>query len=127
MSITALVCKIAVGAGSLTLAPGIVESPRYEGAEIRIELEDGQLRDITVNGPYDHAYSYAANGFRLTAQRSGAGWLLEARLGGADGFDTIRESLALTDMGRLIWVQFATSEQLHSSAGSVFSGHCDAQ
>lgn len=127
MSVAAFVCKIAVGAGSLTLAPGIVESPRYEGAEIRIQLEDGRLRDIEVNGPYDHEYSYAANGFRLTAQRSGAGWLLEARLGGADGLDVVRESLVLTDVGRLVWVQFGTSEQLQAASGSVFSGHCDAQ
>jgi len=122
MSFTALVCKIAIGVGTVSVAPQLIETPRYEGAQIRIELNGDAIRDIWVTGPYDHDYGYVEHGLQLTSERSGGALLIEARAGGAD---FIRESLVLTDLGLLTWVQIANATQFHAHSASLFIGNCE--
>lgn len=122
MSITALVCKIAVGVGTLTVAPGIVQTPRYDGAEVRIVMDGAKLVDVLVNGTWDKNYSYAAHGFKLTATRLADRVLLEASI---EGLDVVRESLLLADSGSLLWTQLANADVLRASSASLFTGHCE--
>lgn len=121
MSVTALVCSISVGVGAITLAPGIVQTPRYDGAEVRIELDGSHVTDITVNGPYDKAYSYAVNGLTITTVRLADRLLIDVR---GEGLDALRESMVLTDAGQLIWVQIGNADQFRASSGSLFVGRC---
>lgn len=124
MSITALVCKVAVGVASLTIYPGVEQSPRYQGAEIRIEFDGGKLTDIRIDGPYDRDYSYAQHGVKLNATRLGDRWLLEARIDGK--LDAEHEQMVITDSGQLLWVQVADDQRMHASSGSLFTGSCRA-
>lgn len=119
--LTTLVCKIALGAASVTLQPGIIQTPRYDGAEVRLVFDGAALTDIVVDGPYDRHYSYAAHGFALSSVRLADRLLIDAK---AEGLDAIRESMILTDGGQLIWVQIANADQLRASAGSLFIGSC---
>ena len=120
-ALTTLVCKIAIGAASLTLHPQIIQTPRYDGAEVRLVFDGGQLTDIVVDGPYDRQYSYLAHGLVLTSVRLADRVLIDVR---GEGLDATRESMILTDSGHLAWVQIANADQLRSSAGSLFIGAC---
>lgn len=121
MSITAFVCSISIGVGSVTLSPAIIQTPRYDGAKVQLILEDGKLRDIVVDGAYDRDYSYAAHGLELTGRRISTGWLLQAA---GSGDDAVQESIIVGDDGKLLWTQIASAGELKASSASLFTGTC---
>lgn len=122
MSTAALVCKIALGVGTVTLQPGIIQTPRYDGAEVRLEFDGARLADIRVNGPYDKDFSYVAHGLQLSSTRLADRVLIEAR---GEGLDAVRESMILTDLGQLIWTQLSNGDELRASSASLFVGQCE--
>jgi hypothetical protein len=119
--ITSLLCTITTGYGAITMSPGIVPTPRYDGARVEIILTDGTPTDIRVDGPYDRAYSYVAHGIRIQARRLGDSWLIDTRI---EGEDAGRESLIIDAHGQLVWVQLANARQLRAASASVFAGRC---
>lgn len=121
MSLATLICHVTVGFGSVTLYPGIIETPRYQGAEVRILLDSDRLTDITVNGPYDKAFSYAAHQYVLASARLADRLLLEAK---GEGLNAVRETLIVTDDGQLLWTQVSNADSLRASSASVFVGTC---
>lgn len=125
MIITALLslsCVIYAGSGSLTIVPGIVESPRYEHTSITIQMDEDQLLDIHVDGPWDRNWSYRDHGFALRADRSAGRWILSAD----SAKDLARETLVLEDTGRLLWSQVSDAPALKTAEVSIFSGACEA-
>ncbi len=125
MSIAALVCKVAIGVGSVTALPGVVQSPRYDGAELRIEFtESGELADIMVTGPFDKAGSYRDQGLSLLAVRSDGVLVIEASL---VGLNPIRETLLITSSGSLLWTQISHAQEVRASSASLFTGHCETE
>lgn len=122
MSLVTLVCHVAVGFGTVTLYPGIIETPRYDQTEVRIVLDDDRLTDITVDGPYDKVFSYAAHGYALTSVRLADRLLLEVR---GEGLNALRETLIVTDGGQLIWTQLGNADSLHASSASLFIATCE--
>lgn len=117
-----LSCVIYAGSGSMTVMPGIVNSPRYEQTSIIIQMNEDELTDIRVNGPWDRNWSYREHGFTLHADRSAGRWILTAD----SRKDLARETLILEDTGRLLWSQVADAPALNTAAVSIFSGSCEA-
>ena len=74
-ALLSLSCVIQAGSGSLTIIPGIIESPRYEHASVMIQMREDELMDIRVNGPWDRNWSYRDHGFALHAERSAGRWI----------------------------------------------------
>lgn len=122
MSLTTLLCHVTVGFGTVTLYPGIIETPRYDDTEVRIVLDGDRLTDITVNGPYDKQFSYVAHGYVLTSVRLADRLLLEVR---GEGMNALRETLIVTDRGQLIWTQLGNADALRASSASLFIGTCE--
>jgi hypothetical protein len=119
-ALLSLSCAIYAGSGSLTIVSGIVESPRYQNASITIQMDEDQVLDIRVNGPWDRDWSYRDHGFALHADRSEGRWILSAD----SPKDLARETLVLEDNGRLLWSQVADVPALKTAEVSIFSGSC---
>ena len=115
---TTLLCHVIAGVASVTMDPGMIESPRYDGARIEITIDD--TLDIRVNGTYDRNYSYAAHNIGLTATRLRDRWMLEASEG-----DELRETIIITDTGQMMWTQLANADSVHASSASLFIGSCE--
>lgn len=120
MSIAALVCKVALGVGALNVYPGIVESPRYADAVIRIQFTDGVPFDIAVSGPLDRGGSYAVSGKKVSGVAVGDGWFIDA-VG-----SSVREHLVIDSSGRLLWSSVSYAVEFKAAAVALYTGQCEA-
>ncbi len=118
MSVTALICKVALGVGALNVVPGIVESPRYADAVLVVQLAPA---DLWVIGPIDRATSYRTQGLAVSASKAGGGWFIDA-VGGS-----IREHLVIDATGHLLWSSTGYAAAFDAASVSIYTGTCEVE
>ena len=113
-----LTCTVDIGVGAVTALPGIVQTPRYDGAKVVVDLETGNLR---VSGPLDKDIDYRAIGYRTKAEAFEGKWVITA-----DGptEDFVREHIVITAAGAMFWTSISYATILNAAAASLYVGRC---
>lgn len=113
-----LTCTVGTGVGAVTALPGIVQTPRYDGAKIVVDLETGNLR---VSGPLDKDIDYQANGYRTKVEAFEGKWVITAQ-GPTEDF--VREHIVITAAGAMFWTSISYATILNAAAASLYVGRC---
>lgn len=113
-----LTCTVGLGVGTVSVLPGIVQTPRYDGATVQVDLATGNL---VVSGPLDKGFDYAEHGYHTSIESFEGKWVITLASPSED-FD--REHILILASGSLLWTSVSYATILNAAAASLYVGHC---